>query len=299
MSKFDSVLAFLRSQLINALVLTSISVNIISCSTSKVVVDNDVFEPAKDYVRDADNLSQEEEDAIGQAVALRILANYPALNNEAINSYVNAVGQTVVAASPRAESFSGYKFLVLDTQEINAMAAPGGYIFISRGFFEKLQDEDALAAVLAHEVSHISKRHALAAIQPSNFADYVAVGSSLGAAVDCSSISQQLLTSFTAAAADVYSALAVAGYSKDQEYEADREAIKVLESAGYNSEGLKQALLAISDTKLGGGWFSTHPSPQSRLTQSTALIRKIDLAELGYEDRKKRFIAVKKYLRAS
>ncbi len=266
------------------------------CTVSKKAdLQQTIFEPSRDFTRNADTLALEEEDALGKAVAYRILSASPAVKSEALNSYVNAVGQVVAAASERAETFSGYKFLVVESKEINAMAAPGGYIFISRGFIEAIDDEDSLAAVLAHEVSHVAKRHGLSVIKQENFADYRKVGDHFGSAVDCSGVSQQLLDSFGKAVEDIYNALLVAGYSKDQEFEADREAVIILERAGYQPEALKNALMLIDRNKSSGGWFSTHPSPADRIKESQVLIKEIELSKVGYQERKERFLKARKF----
>ncbi|HHF43560.1 MAG TPA: peptidase M48, partial [Candidatus Aminicenantes bacterium] len=92
------------------------------------------------------DITEEEEYYIGRSVAATILATYPALNNSRLTRYVNRVGQAVGVYSDRPEIFAGYHFLVLDSNEINAMAAPGGFIFITKGLLRLCRNEDMLAA---------------------------------------------------------------------------------------------------------------------------------------------------------
>ncbi len=75
------------------------------------------------------------------------------------------LGQSLVIFSDRPETFGGYHFLLLDSNEINAFAAPGGLILVTRGMLQCCANEDELAAVLAHEIAHVEKKHGLTAIK--------------------------------------------------------------------------------------------------------------------------------------
>lgn len=263
-----------------------------SCTVSNSTkVESVTFEPSKDFLKQAESLSPQEEDAIGKGVSARILGSYKNLEDPKLAAYVNMVGQTVVAASARPATFSGYSFLVLDSAEVNALAAPGGYIFITEGFLRLLSDEDSLAAVLAHEVAHVSNKHGLKVIKPGHFADYLKVGEELASAVDCSGLSTQLLIAFKGAVNDVFETLIIRGYSRDQEYAADRGALETLEAAGYRAESIKTALEILEKKKAQGGWFSTHPKPEDRIVQVEGNLNLNPAAKLGYDDRKKRFMA--------
>lgn len=262
-----------------------------SCSATSVQqVDSITFHPSKDFLKNAESMSGQEEDVIGRAVAARIFAAYKALSNQQLNNYLNRVGQTVVAASPRPETYAGYSFIVLDSDEINAMASPGGYIFITRGFLALLPDEDTLAAVLAHEITHVSKQHGLLAIKPGHFADYLQVGETFGSAVDCTGLSQQVMLAFKGAVADVFEALVVAGYSREQEYEADQGALYILEKAGYKPEALDTALKILQKYNFKGGWFKTHPKPSDRISAISDKIPQVNSAAQGYLLRKDRYL---------
>lgn len=98
---------------------------------------------------------------IGRAVAATILKQYRPWNHPAANAYVNKVGQSLALVSDAPQTFGGYHFLVLDSPEINAFAAPGGLILVSRGLLACCGSEDELAAVLAHEISHVQLKHGL------------------------------------------------------------------------------------------------------------------------------------------
>src|SRR4029079_19055889 len=100
----------------------------------------------------ADIQSQQRQDEIGQAIAVAITNRYPLSSDTQLTDYVNLVGLTVASVAPNADI--NYSFGVLDTPEVGAYSAPGGYIFITRGALGMLQDESELAGVLAHEVAH-------------------------------------------------------------------------------------------------------------------------------------------------
>jgi len=121
------------------------------------------------------DLTEEQEYYLGRSVAAKILALYPVYQNDALTAYVNRVGNAVAYNSDRPEIYAGYHFLVLDSEEVNAFACPGGFVFITRGLLRTCQNEDALAVVLAHEVGHICAKHGLKAIKKSRLMDAFAI----------------------------------------------------------------------------------------------------------------------------
>ena len=98
-------------------------------------------------------------------MAATVLVTYKPFDREQANAYLNLLGQTVAQFSTKPETFGGYHFLLLDTDEVNAFAAPGGLILISRGMVRCCKSEDELVAVLAHEISHVDHQHGLKAIR--------------------------------------------------------------------------------------------------------------------------------------
>src|SRR4030042_1477289 len=116
-------------------------------------------------------ITEEQEYYIGRSVAALILAQYPAYDNAALNNYINTLGQAIVFNSNRPEIYAGYHFLVLDTEEVNALSAPGGFIFISKGLIRRCKNEEMLASILAHEVGHVCAKHGLQAIKKSRLVD--------------------------------------------------------------------------------------------------------------------------------
>lgn len=132
-----------------------------------------VFKSGKKIVSGFDDITPEQEHYLGRSVAAVILSRYPCSQHRSAQKYVNLLGQSLAQVSDRPETFGGYHFLVLDSDEINALSAPGGFIFVTKGLIRCCKTEDAMAAILAHEIGHVQRRHGLQAIQESRITDGV------------------------------------------------------------------------------------------------------------------------------
>jgi predicted Zn-dependent protease len=212
------------------------------------------------------DVSQESEYYLGRAVAAKVLSLYPVVNDEVLTQYINKVGQVVVAFSDRPETYGGYRFGILDTEELNALAAPGGFIFISKGLLNVLPDEDALAAVLAHEVSHVSERHALKRVSGKELSSALDAAGVVAGALTCNQAIQSASKVLGVVTDKITSILLEKGYSREQEYEADAGSVRILQRAGYEGSGLVTVLnqLDRGAVNQSAGWFKTHPSNESR-----------------------------------
>ena len=104
-------------------------------------------------------MTESRELEIGKEEHDKVMASMRVIQDARLNAYINEVGQRVAAGSHRPDLT--YTFTVIDSPEINAFALPGGYVYINRGLLLYLKSEDELAAVLAHEVGHITARHAI------------------------------------------------------------------------------------------------------------------------------------------
>lgn len=218
------------------------------------------------------DITPEQEYYIGRSVAATILQSYPAADDAAANEYLNRVGQTLAMASDRPETFGGYHFLLLETEEINAFAAPGGFILVSRGLVNCCGSEDALAAVLAHEIGHVQSQDGLRAIKQSRLTSALTI---LGVEAARNLGDEELAAlaeEFEGSITDVTKTLIERGYARGQEYQADLAAKTILERVGYNP----RALLAMLDEMearwdpQGLGFERTHPSPSNRLDRLKA-----------------------------
>lgn len=108
-------------------------------------------------------ISEPDEIAIGREIAGRVLGAAPLVADDALQAYVNRVGRWIAQQSERPNL--PWRFGVIESANINAFAAPGGAVLVTRGLFELLQNESQLAGVLAHEISHIVKRHHVQVMQ--------------------------------------------------------------------------------------------------------------------------------------
>jgi predicted Zn-dependent protease len=213
-----------------------------------------------------EEISESEEHYIGRAVAAQVLTRYKPLNDPGLNAYVQKVAQAVALASDRPSTFKGYHVQVLDTVEVNAFAAPGGFIFVTKGLLRLVKSEDELAAVLAHEVAHVAKKHGLKTIQNSRLTSaFTILGSEAAKSYTPQQIST-LTTAFEGAVTDVVDKLVVNGYSRDKEYEADRLGAQYAKNANYDPGALKTFLARMEKAGTGGsgGMFKTHPAAAKR-----------------------------------
>ncbi len=219
--------------------------------------------------RSMEDFTPEQEYYIGRSVGAVILTKYKALNDVKVNSYVNLLGQTLAMASDTPELFAGYHFLVLDSNDINAFATPGGHVFVTRGLIRCCRTEDALAAVLAHEIGHIQLRHGMKAIEKARIADALMILASEGVKTFGDEELIKLTKNFGDTISDITTTMINNGYSRSYEYNADEAAVTILRRVGYQPGALMD-MLSVMGKKLkpGGTDFTkTHPSPQARIAE--------------------------------
>lgn len=213
------------------------------------------------------DITPEQEHYVGRAVAAAVLHAYKPFDQVAANRYLNVLGQTLVLCSNRPETYGGYRFLVLDSDEVNAFAAPGGLVLVTRGLIRCCATEDMLAAVVAHEIGHIEAKHGLRAIKTGRLNSAlttigVEAGKNLGGA-DLASVTQVFEESIT----DISATLMNSGYSRSLEREADVAAVRILRKAGYDPQALVKMLETMQARMQGDhrGFGKTHPSPAERI----------------------------------
>jgi beta-barrel assembly-enhancing protease len=216
-----------------------------------------------------EEFTPEQEYYIGRSVGAVVLSKYPAHANDQANNYINTLGQTLAAASDKPEIFAGYHFLILNSDDINAFATPGGHIFITRGLIRCCPTEDALAAILAHEIGHIQLRHGMQSIEKARNTQALTVLATEGAKTFGSADVAQLTDSFSGVISDIVNTMINNGYSRTLEYQADQVSIKLVKRVGYNPEGLIDVLKVMEkNLKKGGSDFAkTHPAPTDRIKE--------------------------------
>jgi predicted Zn-dependent protease len=221
----------------------------------------------------AEDFTPEQEYYIGRSVGAVIVNRYRPYANGQSGAYLNLLGQALAQASDRPETFGGYHFLILDSDEINAFATPGGLIFVSRGMLRCCDSEDAVAAVLAHEISHVQLRHGIQSIEQSRKVEALRILAVEGTRTFGKKEIADLTKTFESSIGDITSTLINNGYSRAFEREADASAVRILSRVGYDPNALV-AMLREMEKRLtpGGADFArTHPSPASRIEDLAAL----------------------------
>jgi len=207
-------------------------------------------------------ISTDKEIEIGRGIAATIAGRYPIVQDEALTTYLNLVGLTVAGEAPRSDIT--YRFAVLETPDVNAFAAPGGYIFVTRGALGLMESEAELAGVLAHEVGHVNRRHVIEGLRKSDFMREVR---------DQAGISGSTLDRAVGAGSNVL----FSGYSREDEAEADSLGVLYAASAGYDPAGLP-TFVSHLNRHAGEGPLAeitaTHEPPAARIQRLQRVIQR-------------------------
>ena len=220
-----------------------------------------------------DTITPEQEYWVGRTVAATILSANKPYDNEAATRYLNTLGQYLALGSDRPETFGGYHFAIMDSDEINAFAAPGGLILVSRGMLRCCHTEDQVAAVLAHEIGHVALKHGLKSIDKSRMTSALTtVLSEAGKNLGGKELAEAT-KAFEGSISDITSTMINNGYSREFESQADRAAIPILRNAGYDPHALAAMLAEMSRRLKPGGhdFAKTHPDPKVRIKDISSL----------------------------
>jgi len=238
-----------------------------------------------------EDITPAQEYYIGRTVSAGIVNRYPIKANPAANNYLNLLGQVLVMASDKPSTYKGYHFLLLDTDEVVAFAAPSGYVFVSKGMVKLCKNEDDLAAVLAHEIGHVQHSHALAAISTSRITSALTIIASEGAQAAVGGSVGELTRLFEGSIDDITQTLVNSGYARGQENEADAAAIKIMQRVGYDPAALIRVLETMKvKVKPGAtGFTSTHPPADERIADIRPLLQQSLMAMAANANRDKRF----------
>ena len=206
------------------------------------------------------NPSVEEEIALGRNITGSLLGAAPLVKDEALQQYVNKVGRWVASQSERADL--PWKFGVIESADINAFAAPGGHVLITKGLYQKLTNEAQLAGVLGHEIAHVVKKHQLKVLQKQQL-----LNAGSGWLKEKFAKGNKLADKAIGSGAEV----SARSLDKDAEFEADRMGMVLASRAGYDVYGLAEVLQTISQTNKADSsvalLFKTHPAPDERLAK--------------------------------
>jgi predicted Zn-dependent protease len=223
-------------------------------------------------------MSEDQELALGRKYHAQIIKEYGKYDDPALSEYVQSIGDKVARKSHRSNLV--YHFTVLDSPEVNAFALPGGYIYVTRGILAYLNSEAELAAVLGHEVGHVTARHAVRRHSTATVTEIlggiIASQSGIRGAGD---------------AVNILGTALVRGYGREHELEADRLGAQYLARTGYNPKAMTDVIDVLKDQeefeselaqvenrepRSYHGLFSTHPANDARLqniiTESKTLL---------------------------
>jgi len=222
----------------------------------------------KDFVL----MSEQQEIQLGAQAHQDVLKEYAALENPALQAYVNSVGQRLAQQSHRPQL--KWHFTVVDSPDVNAFALPGGYVYITRGLMAYLNSEAELAGVVGHEIGHVTARHG---VRQQSAATAAGVGAVLGSIL-VPGLNNQGGATLLQTLAQAWTA----GYGREHELESDRLGAEYLAKTGYSPQAMidvigvlkNQELYAAEQARRDGrpvrtyhGTFATHPSNDARLQQ--------------------------------
>lgn len=234
------------------------------CNLEQAMRDPNVWKAASETATAASKpeASPEEEAQIGRAGASMLLGARPLVQNAEMMQYINAMGSWIAKQTGRNDIT--WRFGVIDSPNVNAFAAPDGYIFVTNGLLAQINNESELAGVVAHEIAHVVKRHYVVALKEKNTTG-AAIG--IGAAIGKSQgVNSKLVDSLHNGLQNLYSS----GLDKKDEFEADRLGVTYATRAGYDPYGLPRVLNMYAANAGSEGLdllISTHPSPQERLSK--------------------------------
>lgn len=204
--------------------------------------------------------SRAEEVALGREITGNLLGAAPLVKDSALQKYVNQVGRWVASQSERPDL--PWHFGVIESEDLNAFAAPGGWVLLTKGLYRQLKNEAELAGVLGHEIGHVVKKHQLKLIQKQQLISLGAgvLGGKLGA-------NDQTIRKVIGSGAEI----CARSLDKDAEYEADRIGVVLAARAGYEPYGLPEVLQVLGSAGKGDSrvslLFKTHPHPDDRLAR--------------------------------
>lgn len=218
------------------------------------------------------DVSEEEERAMGRQIAATLIAAAPPVKDKALQTYVNQVGYWVAQQSERPNL--PWTFAVLDTNTVNAFAAPGGYVFVTKPLFLLLQNEAELAAVLGHEIAHVVQKHHVKELKKKSGTNLLMQGLLKAGDKNLSSKDRKSLDKLLGASKTLYSK----GLSRGDEHDADNRGVVLAARAGYDPYAFMDVLATLNEIDPGDKSLAlmtnTHPATSVRLEALDKVIDK-------------------------
>jgi predicted Zn-dependent protease len=222
---------------------------------------NRLFDTAKNLGQATTEINEQQEAEIGKEYAAILVGAAPLFDNANVQRYVNRVGRWLSLSAERPDL--NWRFGVLDSDNINAFATPGGYVFITKGLLARLKSEAELAGVLGHEIVHVVRKHHLNALRKG-------AGMQAGANILAEFAAQRGTNrAVSDRLVSGVKEVMLRGLDKDDEYEADRMGVVIAARAGYDPYGLPAVLQMLQSMNAQDAGlallFATHPTPDARL----------------------------------
>jgi predicted Zn-dependent protease len=230
-------------------------------------------------------LTESQEYYVGRGLAANAILKDQGLSRDLnLEDYVTLVGLSVALESDRPETYRGYHFGVLNSPQINAFAAPSGFIFVTVGALKLMENEDELAGVLGHEIAHVNLRHpeeaANKATQKTGIMETEAFAASAASTLfqvlgkkQAQDAVKTLAPAFSKALDDFTEGVIVNGYGRASELEADAKAADLVSRVGYDPTALRRFIAKLP--KVDRGAWGTHPELEGRLKSLDEAIEKL------------------------
>jgi predicted Zn-dependent protease len=218
-------------------------------------------------------VSTQQEVQMGQEYSQQINAQLPIVQDAEINRYVNVLGDSI--ANLADSRGLDYHFYIVNANEINAFAVPGGFVYVNRGLIDKAQNLSQLAGVLGHEIGHVVRRHSVKQMEKTQ-------GANIGLVLACT-LTGVCNNQAASAAIQIGGGALFAKFSRDDERQADEEGVKNTIRAGISPRGIPEMfeiLLAERQRNPSAveGWFASHPGEEERIARANAMIAQYDPA---------------------
>ena len=220
-------------------------------------------------------VSQDSEVQLGRQGAEQVSSQLPLVRDPVVTSYVQELGLSIARTTPRADL--DWRFFVVDSREINAFALPGGFIYVNRGLIERAQQLDELAGALGHEIGHVVRRHSVDQMQKQT-------GANVAVELGCR-LTDLCSSDVARAAIQVGGAALFARYSREDEVEADSEAVVNVIRAGLDPEGIPVLFRRLLEERRTWpmrieAFFASHPLEEERIRATERAIAELDPAQL-------------------
>lgn len=238
----------------------AIFISVLSCSSSDKKEELPVNPAVKKEVQ------------VGRSLAAKLAKKYGLIRDAEFTSYINSIGLLMASYSSRPEL--SFRFGILNTNEVNAFACPGGYVLITKGALSRIENEAELAALLSHELSHVTLKHSGSFEEDKvGFLDVLAAVMAPGGDV---------VSSFTKTAVDgMYSQFFEKGRKQEEEMDSDKAGVIYMIQAGYNPEAALTYLTKLNNSPENETLVKTHPPVKERIAALSNFFKEQKIALTG------------------